>query len=154
MKHKQYLITALLATGLVLSGCATPAPLDLSTYAPVIDVDRVDFQQYQKNLEACRILGQRAQEIYDAKAAAQRKKANTAIATGAILGALLGATVADDDAEGAAIGTIDGALLGSLIADDDNEANEIAQYGATIIVDNCLVQRGYSILSAQGVGGG
>lgn len=107
-----------------LAGCAQEsARIDLTSYAPVIDVkgQGYDMADYQQDLNECRMLGVRVQAAYEA----QQKKER-------------------DDAKKAAI----------VGAGNLDYSRDITKFGPTSIVDRCMTDRGYKILSAEGFGGG
>ena len=107
-----------------LAGCAQEsARIDLTSYAPVIDVkgQGYDMADYQQDLNECRMLGVRVQAAYEA----QQKKERDDAKKVAIVGA----------------GNLD-------------YSRDITKFGPTSIVDRCMTDRGYKILSAEGFGGG
>lgn len=163
MKYNFLLKGMICATALGLVGCQTVESqrLDLTAYSPVIDVEGQGKTQseYDKDIEACRKLGITMQAKYET----QRKKEQGQAMNQAILGTLAGAVI------GSAIGSNNdyhsgrtattGAILGGTIAassgaDAIDYGREMAKFGPTIVVDRCMEQRGWYLLSTQGFGGG
>ena len=152
-----------LAAGFVLmAGCAADGPserLNISNYAPVIDVkgQGYDTATYYNDLEECRQLGMRVQATY----AEQRKREREAQAQSALVGALLGAAaghgLAQNNDVHAGRGATAGALVGASIGADSSQVDygrTLAKFGPTAVVDKCMTDRGYKILSLEGFGGG
>ena len=160
---KRYRMSGLapLAAGLVLlAGCGTGAErINIVHYAPVIDVkgQGYDLATYHNDLDECRVLGMKVQMAYED----QRRREQEAQAQAAIVGALVGAAVGHGLAQhndnhagrGATVGALAGAAVGSDTSPVDY-SHTMAKFGPTAVVDRCMSDRGYRILSAEGYGGG
>jgi uncharacterized protein YcfJ len=148
----------------LLAGCQTVESqrINIYSYSPVVDYQAqgISADQFNNDLSVCRQLGLQVQATYEA----QRKKEQTQAATSAAIGAVVGAALgqiysknSENVHEGRALTT--GALYGGAVgaaagtsAIDTDRA--LAKFGPTIIVDECMTQRGYNILSVEGYGGG
>ena len=140
MKH--FFLTS--SACLWLVACAPEVTLD--TYTPVVDAGKNSAAIFEKDLAACRVVAKNAEAKYiaEGQAAAQ----NQAIA-GALVGAVLIAALGGDTSDVAA-GAAYGGLAGA--ADAGSDSYEIQKYGPRRIVDRCLDQRGYAVLSDLGRG--
>ena len=139
----------------LLCACAITPQIALTEYSPVIDVDRVDQAQYRVDLEACRVLGLKAQARYKAQREKEVGEAVAASLIGAALGAGGGALLSDQPSRGAGQGAIVGGAIGAAAGGTAVDyTRDIAKFGPTIIVDRCMQNRGYTLLSNPGLGGG
>lgn len=143
-----------LAAAALLAGCGTD-PIDINTYAPVIDIYQYDTDQYNADLGQCRELGIRAQAIYEERRQREEDAAFTSAVVGGLIGAAIGNRLDDYDDSGTTIGAIYGTLIGAEVGSEGiDHDREFARFGPTAIVDRCMADRGYSILSRGGFGGG
>ena len=162
LKRYRILGLAPLAAGLVmLAGCGTTGSqrINIVNYAPVIDVkgQGYDLATYYNDLDECRVLGMKVQMAYEE----QRQREQDAQAQAAIVGALVGAAVGHGLAQhndnhagrGATTGAVAGAAIGASTSPVDY-SHTMAKFGPTAVVDRCMSDRGYRILSAEGYGGG
>lgn len=145
-----------------LAACQSTNTIDVSSYAPVIDVkgDGHDQGTYFVDLSECRVLGARVQSVYQA----QRKKEQEAAIQSAFIGALAGAVIGDTigrNNSNVSLGnaTTGGALYGAALggaigADQIDYGRVFTKFGPTGIIDQCMANRGYRILSVHGFGGG
>ena len=146
---------AALALVLLLGACSLTPQINLTEYSPVIDLGGMDRAKYATDLEACRVLGLRAQARYKALREKEIGESIAATAIGAALGAGTGALVSRNTSRGAGIGAVTGAAIGGATASQNvDHTRDIAKFGPTIIVDRCMANRGYTILSNTGFGGG
>ena len=67
--------TLLVGCALVMSACQTVDTLDISTYAPVVDIYQYDTAQYEIDLQQCRALGNRVQANYVKQREEEKKRA-------------------------------------------------------------------------------
>ena len=160
--RSKFAVLAPLAAGLVLlAGCQSTGPqrINIVQYAPVIDVkgQGYDVATYYNDLEECRYLGMRVQATYEE----QRSREQQAQAQAAVIGALVGAAAGHGLAQhndnhagrGATAGALAGAAIGASTSPVDY-GHTMAKFGPTAVVDRCMSDRGYKILSAEGYGGG
>ncbi len=164
MKKKvRPLKTAVLLTGmLAFVACAQDsARIDLTTYAPVIDVggQGYDIADYNKDLDECRALGVRVQAAYEAQQKKEREDAQKAAFVGALAGAVIGHSVGRNNdyhtGRSATAGALYGGAIGGAVgAENLDYTRDITKFGPTSIVDRCMTDRGYKILSVEGFGGG
>ena len=159
--YRKYLLAPLAAGVVSLASQAASGSDSISIlhYTPVIDVkgQGYDVATYYNDLEECRVLGMRVQMTYQE----QRRQEQEAQAQSAIVGALLGAAVGHGIAQhndnhagrGATAGAFAGAALGADSSPVDY-SRTMAKFGPTAIVDRCMTDRGYKILSLEGFGGG
>ena len=146
----------------VLAGCASEsASIDISGYAPVIDVkgQGYDIASYHQDLDECRMLGMRVQTTYEAQRKKEIKDAQKSAFIGALAGAVIGQVIGDSNdyhtGRSATAGAIYGGAIGAAAgADKVDYSHTIAKFGPTGVVDRCMKDRGYKILSAEGLGGG
>ncbi len=145
---------SLMAT--ILTGCGSGAhKMDLTSYAPVIDVYQYDSTQYQTDLNQCRELAVRAQAKYEEQQKKEKADMLTSAIVGAVIGAAIGNALDDNNDSATTIGAVYGAGIGASQAADANDYNRlITKFGPSAVVDNCMTGRGYQILSEQGYGGG
>ncbi|MDB2391377.1 YMGG-like glycine zipper-containing protein [Alphaproteobacteria bacterium] len=147
---------------LTMAGCASEsASIDISSYAPVIDVkgQGYDVPTYYQDLDECRMLGMRVQATYEAQRKKEIEDAQKSALIGALAGAVIGQVVGDTNeyhtGRSATAGAIyGGAVGGAMGADRIDYSHTIAKFGPTGVVDRCMNDRGYRILSAEGFGGG
>ena len=135
-----------LVTLLALGACGRHDRL--ADYRPVVDSYRTDMAAYDGDLRQCVTIAQGAEAEYQRKNREQRE-ANAV--TGLLVGALIGAAVGSADGnagDGAIIGGSFGLLEGGL-ADSEYDPHKSPR----MIVDRCMKNRGYTILSDPGVGG-
>ena len=162
--QKAYLRSAIAGVflALTITGCAQDsARIDLTTYAPVIDVKGQGYDQsdFARDLDECRALGVRVQAQYEAQQKKERDDAMASAFVGALAGAVVGHAVGSNNDYHTGHSSTTGALYGSAIggavgADNLDYTRDITKFGPTIIVDRCMTDRGYKILSVQGFGGG
>ena len=153
---------ASLAAGLVfLAGCQATGSqrYNLAQYAPVIDVKGhgYDVATYYNDLEECRVLGMRVQMNYEEQRRKEQAARNQAAVVGAVAGAVVGHVVGDHNDYHVGRSTTAGAATGALIGAESSPVDldrTMAKFGPTAIVDRCMSDRGYTILSAEGFGGG
>ena len=152
-----------LALGIVLlAGCETTGSsqrINLINYAPVIDVkgQGYDVATYYNDLEECRVLGMRVQATYDEQRRREQQEQAQAALVGAVIGAAVGHGVAQHNDNHAGRGATTGALAGAAIGAGTSPVDydhTLAKFGPTAVVDRCMSDRGYRILSAEGLGGG
>ena len=159
---KSFFVTMTSALCFGLMGCAQEsARIELTTYSPVIDVKGhgYDMADYQHDLDECRMLGVRVQAAYEAQQKKERDDAAKAAFVGALAGAVIGHAVGDNNDYHTGRSTTAGALYGGAIggavgAENLDYTRDITKFGPTIVVDRCMKDRGYRILSQEGFGGG
>ena len=149
---------------LALMGCASVESqrINLDTYAPVIDLKGQGYDRaiYHQDLSDCRDLGYKVQATYEAQRKKELEQAAAATFAGILLGAMTGEVIAhnnDGVHSGRAVtaGAINGGLLGANIgAEVVDYERAFTKFGPTGIVDQCMIGRGYVILSREGFGGG
>lgn len=163
IRNAKPLCMAVVLTALsALVGCAQDsARMDLTTYAPVIDVkgQGYDMADYKQDLDECRILGVRVQAAYEAQQKKEREDAAKSAFVGALAGAVIGHAVGDSNdyhtGRSATAGALYGGAIGGAVgAENLDYTRDITKFGPTSIVDRCMTDRGYKILSAEGFGGG
>ena len=164
MKNRLFSIksTSLLLVGLSLAACqqhSVRESINLTTYAPVIDLKDIDHNTYQADLRDCVALGHRVQTQYAEQRAKEREAATNRAIAGIFIGALAGHALAQNNDYHSGRGATTGAIYGAAIAGSQGaEAIDytriMAKFGPTAIVDRCMTGRGYKILSAEGFGGG
>lgn len=148
-----------LAGGAILAmtaGCtAGTDTINIATYAPVIDLYQYDTDKYTIDLAQCRELGARAQAAYEEQRAREQDAAIASAVVGALIGAAIGNRLDDHDDSGTTVGAIYGGLIGAEIgAEGVDYERAFVKFGPTGIIDQCLTNRGYRILSVEGFGGG
>ena len=146
----------LLTVSALLIGCdGTAQRLDLGTYSPVIDIYQYDTIQFNTDITQCRQLAITAQEKYDLQQAEERVEIVASAVVGAIVGAAVGNALDDNNDSATTVGAVYGAGLGAASAAESNDYNRvITKFGPSAIVDKCMENRGYQILSQSGYGGG
>ena len=162
--QKAYLRSAIAGVflALTITGCAQDsARIDLTTYAPVIDVKGQGYDQsdFARDLDECRALGVRVQAQYEAQQKKERDDAMASALVGALAGAVVGHAVGSNNdyhtGRSATTGALYGSAIGGAVAAENLDyTRDITKFGPTIIVDRCMTDRGYKILSVQGFGGG
>ena len=139
-----------------LAGCGgADNRLDLNTYSPVIDYYQYDAAQFNTDIVQCRQLAITAQQAYDKQQAEEQADIVASAVVGALVGAAVGNALDGNDDSGTTIGAIYGAGIGASSAAEANDYNRlITKFGPSAIIDNCMANRGYQILSRTGYGGG
>ena len=160
--HKTKLLIAGMTTA-ALASCATIESgqgIDITTYKPVIDAKGMGYNQVKLNmdLQECRQIGYEVKARYDAQRKRETDAAWKKAALGALAGAAVGAVVdkAYDKYDGEAItaGALAGAGIGAAVGSDGVDyTRQVVKFGPTSIIDRCMANRGYVILSAEGYGG-
>ena len=141
----------LLAVTSLLVGCGGTPKHDLGTYSPVIDFYQYDTAQFNTDISQCRQLAITAQEKYDRQRAEERAE----IFASAVVGAAFGNALDDKNDSATAVGAVYGAGLGAASTAEAYDYNKVTiKFGPTAIVDKCMENRGYQILSQSGNGGG
>ena len=141
-----------LITLISLTSCAT-ASFDISSYSPVMDVREGEYEIHAKDLKECRYLGMKARDQYEKQRDKEKNKAFGNAVVGALVGATLGAVI--DGGDGAADGAVIGGAVGVASgAEQVDFSRKFVKLGPAGIVDDCMSERGWSILSARGMGGG
>lgn len=146
----------------ILAGCASEsASIDISGYEPVIDVkgQGYDVATYHQDLDECRMFGMRVQATYEAQRKKEIEDAQKSALIGTLAGAVIGQVVGDTNdyhtGRSATAGAIYGGAIGAAAgAKKIDYSHTIAKFGPTGVVDRCMNDRGYKILSAEGFGGG
>ena len=153
MQQKQTLLL-LTVSGLVI-GCSGAAQrLDLRTYSPVIDIYQYDTTQFNTDITQCRQLAITAQEKYDVEQAEERAEIFASTVVGAVVGAAVGNASDNNNDSATSVGAVYGVGLCAASAAEANDYNRvITKFGPTAIVDKCMENRGYKILSQAGHGG-
>ena len=148
----------------VIPACASPESqrINLHSYAPVIDLkgQGYDIATYHDDIHECRQLGLKVQASYEEQRRKELDQAAAATFAGILLGAITGEVIANNNdgvhsgravTTGAIYGGLIGASTGSELVDYERA---FTKFGPTGIVDQCMIGRGYVILSRQGFGGG
>ena len=144
--------TISLFTAISLTSCAT-ASFDISSYSPVMDVREGEYEVHSRDLKECRYLGMKARDQYKKQREKEKSKAFSNAVVGALLGATLGAVI--DGGDGAADGAVIGGAVGVASgAEQVDFTRKFVKLGPAGIVDECMSERGWSILSSKGMGGG
>ena len=146
----------LLSIVTLLCGCGgTANRVNLATYSPVIDIYQYDTAQINNDISQCRQLALTAQSNYEKQQAGEQAEILTSAVVGALVGAAVGNALDGNDDSGTTVGAIYGAGIGASSAAEANDYNRlITKFGPTAIVDKCMANRGYQILSTTGYGGG
>ena len=148
-------ILLLTVSGLVIGCDGAAQRLDLRTYSPVIDFYQYDTTQFNTDITQCRQLAITAQEKYNSQQAEERDEIFASAVVGAIVGAAVGNELDGNNDSATTVGVVYGAGLGVTSAAEANDYNRvITKFGPTAIVDKCMENRGYQILSQSGYGGG
>ena len=136
---------ALLLTTALLAGCGYQP--SLQTYRPVVDSYQTDMSAYEADRAECVTVALQAQAEYDRQQKAQRESNMTiGMVVGALSGAVIG-SLSGDAGEGAVVGGTLGALEGGLAETDYDPVTSPRK-----IVDRCMKNRGYEVLSDLGKG--
>lgn len=148
--------TSLLGIIFFLFGCGgTANQLDLGTYSPVIDIYQYDTAQFNHDINQCRQLAMTAQHNYEKQQAQEQTEILASTVVGALVGAAVGNALDGNNDSGTTVGALYGAGIGASSATETNDYNRlITKFGPSAIVDKCMANRGYQILSATGYGGG
>jgi uncharacterized protein YcfJ len=146
----------IVCTSFFLAGCGGSSQrLDLGTYSPVIDVYQYDTAQFNTDISQCRQLAITAQARYDTQQSEEQAEILASALVGAIVGAAVGNALDGNDDSATTVGAVYGAGIGAATAADANDYDRlITKFGPTAIVDKCMANRGYNILSQTGYGGG
>ena len=139
-----------------LFGCSgTANQLDLRTYSPVIDIYQYDTTQFNNDISQCRQIAITAQSNYQARQSDEQAEILASAVVGALVGAAVGNALDGNNDSGTTVGAIYGAGIGASSAAEANDYNRIiTKFGPSAIVDKCMSNRGYQILSSSGYGGG
>ncbi|MDG1736797.1 MAG: glycine zipper family protein [Paracoccaceae bacterium] len=145
MSTKFTKLPSIIASVLLLAGCNS----NLADYTPVVDPSKTNMGSFKDDLVQCRGIAVQAKAAYDEQAS---KEAMTNLVAGAVSGAIAGAIVGSGSsyqndwvAYGAASGAASGASASAQYA-------ELARFGPNRIVDRCMTNRGYALLSDLGTG--
>ena len=133
------------AASLSLAACGYQP--SLSDYRPVVDSYTTDMAAYEADRGQCVSVALQAQAEYERWQRAQRESNLT---IGLIVGAIAGAAVGSatgDAGDGAIVGGTLGALEGGLAETDYDPVTSPRK-----IVDRCMKNRGYKVLSDLGKG--
>lgn len=137
-----------------LWGCATNT-VDISSYAPVIDIYQHDIEQYNLDLSQCRTLAFQAQKKYQIQREKEQSDMVASMIVGAAIGAAIGNSLDSNDDSGTTIGALYGAGVGASVQAEGNGYDRLmVKFGPTAVVDRCMINRGYMVLSTEGLGGG
>ena len=128
----QLALAGLITLPLALAACGYQPSLD--DYRPVVDSYNTDMAAYEADCGQCVAVAMQAQAEYERQ---QRLKRESNMTIGLIVGAIAGAAVG---------GTL-GALEGGLAETDYDPVTSPRK-----IVDRCMKNRGYEILSDLGKG--
>ncbi|WP_444460458.1 glycine zipper family protein [Rhodobacter capsulatus] len=127
--------------------CACEPVQTLQEYRPVVDPAKIRPAKFEADLEHCRSIALKVEAEYKQR---QEKEMQQQLVAGILLGALVGAAAGnhtgyqgDYIAAGAATGAI--AAAGSGDYSDD-----LVTYGPRRVVDRCMTDRGYKILTDPG----
>ena len=146
--------TSLIIPAFLLSACGSET-INIAGYSPVIDTYQYDLNQYNIDLNQCRSLGQAAQAKYDEQQAKEQSDMMASIIAGAIVGAAVGNAIDGNNDSGTTLGATYGAAVGASVAAENDDYDRLfVKFGPTAVVDKCLANRGYAILSREGYGGG
>ena len=135
----------LAAASLSLAACGYQS--SLRDYRPVVDSYTTDMAGYDADRAQCVNIAMQAQAEYERQQRAQRESNLT---IGLIVGAIAGAAVGSatgDAGDGAIVGGTLGALEGGLAETDYDPVTSPRK-----IVDRCMKNRGYKVLSDLGKG--
>ena len=136
---------ALATAAVTLAACGYQP--SLSDYRPVVDSHTTDMSAYEADRGQCVGIALQAQAEYARQQKAQRDSNLTiGLIVGAVAGAAVG-SVTGDAGDGAVVGGTLGALEGGLAETDYDPVTSPRK-----IVDRCMKNRGYDILSDLGKG--
>ena len=145
--HPRAVVTAPLAIAGAFALVACGYQPSLSSYRPVVDSHTTDMTAYEADRGQCVGVALQAQAEYERQQKAQRQSNLTiGVVIGAIAGAAIG-SVTGDAGDGAVVGATMGALEGGLAETDYDPVTSPRK-----IVDRCMKNRGYDILSDMGKG--
>ena len=134
-----------IAVTLGVAGCGYQP--SLSDYRPVVDSFTTDMAAYETDRGQFVSVALQAQAEYERQQKAQRESNMTiGLIVGAIAGAAIG-SASGDAGDGAIVGGTMGALEGGLAETDYDPVTSPRK-----IVDRCMKNRGYDILSDLGKG--
>ena len=136
-----------LAAALAVSGCAELEPL--TEYRPIVDPERTNMPQFERDLEACRAVAVQVEADYSKH---QQEQMGANIMTGLLVGAITGAVVGGGtnyQGELVAYGAASGMAAGAATND---YTHDLVTYGPRRIVDRCMAERGHAILNDIGRG--
>jgi len=136
---------AVIAVTIGLAGCGYQP--SLSDYRPVVDSFTTDMAAYEADRGQCVSVALQAHAEYERQ---QREKRESNMTIGLIVGAIAGAAIGSasgDAGDGAIVGGTMGALEGGLAETDYDPVTSPRK-----IVDRCMKNRGYEILSDLGKG--
>ena len=134
-----------IAVTLGVAGCGYQP--SLSDYRPVVDSYTTDMAAYETDRGQCVSVALQAQAEYERQ---QREKRESNMTIGLIVGAIAGAAIGSasgDAGDGAIVGGTMGALEGGLAETEYDPVTSPRK-----IVDRCMKNRGYEILSDMGKG--
>ena len=134
-----------IAVTLGVAGCGYQP--SLSDYRPVVDSYTTDMAAYETDRGQCVSVALQAQAKYERQ---QREKRESNMTIGLIVGAIAGAAIGSasgDAGDGAIVGGTMGALEGGLAETEYDPVTSPRK-----IVDRCMKNRGYEILSDMGKG--
>ena len=130
---------------LVVAACGYQP--SLGDYLPVVDSYNTDMAVYEADRGQCVAVAMQAHAEYERQ---QRAKRESNLTVGLIVGAIAGAAVGSvtgDAGDGAVVGATLGGLEGGLAETDYDPVTSPRK-----IVDRCMKNRGYDILSDMGKG--
>ena len=136
---------SVIAVTLGVAGCGYQP--SLSNYRPVVDSFTTDMAAYEADRGQCVSFALQAQAEYERQ---QREKRESNMTIGLIVGAIAGAAIGSasgDAGDGAIVGGTMGALEGGLAETEYDPVTSPRK-----IVDRCMKNRGYEILSDLGKG--
>jgi len=134
-----------IAVTLGVAGCGYQP--SLSDYRPVVDSYTTDMAAYETDRGQCVSVALQAQAEYERQ---QREKRESNMTIGLIVGAIAGVAIGSasgDAGDGAIVGGTMGALEGGLAETEYDPVTSPRK-----IVDRCMKNRGYEILSDMGKG--
>lgn len=130
-----------------VAGCAELEPL--TEYRPVVDPERTNMPQFERDLEACRAVAVQVEADYQKR---QQEQMGANIMAGLLVGAITGAVVGSGSnyqGELAAYGAASGMAAGAAAND---YTYDLVTYGPRRVVDRCMAERGHTILNDIGRG--
>lgn len=149
-------VLAIALCGLMLAGCQQTAPVDVSAYEPIVDLQRSrkKHSEYATDLYECRKLAFQFQVRVEREAKKEREQRLANAFLGAMVGAAVGRAVAGGNNPYRRQYVGAGALAGASGATAGSPNNYDYAYrtrGVNGIVDNCLNGRGYQTLNPHGL---
>lgn len=136
---------ALLTSATLMASCGP----NIAEYEPVVDPHKTDMSNFQSDLVQCRGIAADVKVEYDRQAS---KQAVGNIVAGALAGAIVGAAVGTNTSyqnDLVASGAASGAAAGAAAS---GQYYELARFGPNRIIDRCMANRGYNVLSDLGAG--